>query len=86
MISERKRSAAQINPPIAIIGIACIFPGAHDRKTYWANIRNGVDSITEIPESHWSVRDFFNADPKKPDHTYGVQWQNVYVIFHASQL
>ncbi|MBU0767841.1 MAG: acyltransferase domain-containing protein, partial [Proteobacteria bacterium] len=26
--------------------------------------------ITDVPETHWSWKDFFDADPKKPDHVY----------------
>ncbi|HEX5884729.1 MAG TPA: type I polyketide synthase, partial [Pyrinomonadaceae bacterium] len=31
---------------IAIIGMACRFPGANDLTEYWRNLRNGVESIT----------------------------------------
>lgn len=31
---------------IAIVGMACRFPGAPDLDTYWANLRDGVESIT----------------------------------------
>ena len=57
-------------PPLAIIGIGCLFPGAHDASTYWANIRAGVDAIGEVPPSHWSADDYFDPDPAAPDHTY----------------
>jgi acyl transferase domain-containing protein len=57
--------------PIAIIGIGCLLPQARDLQAYWSNIKNGVDAITEIPESHWRPEDYFDADPKVPDRTYG---------------
>ena len=56
--------------PLAIIGISCIFPEADGLEAYWHNIRNGVDAITEVPSTHWSPEDFFDADPKAPDMTY----------------
>lgn len=56
--------------PVAIIGIGCLFPKAGDLATYWSNIRNGVDAITEVPATHWRVEDYYDADPKSPDHTY----------------
>lgn len=34
---------------IAIVGIACIFPGALNVDQYWHNLVNGVDSITDAP-------------------------------------
>ena len=57
--------------PLAIIGIGCLFPQAEDRDTYWANIREGIDAITEIPRTHWHISDYYNGDPKAPDMTYG---------------
>ncbi|MGV8121067.1 MAG: SDR family NAD(P)-dependent oxidoreductase [Candidatus Xenobiia bacterium LiM19] len=57
--------------PLAIIGIGCIFPGAEDHKQFWSNIRNGVDSITSVPDTHWKIEDYFDADQKAPDRTYG---------------
>ena len=57
--------------PLAIIGISCLFPKAEDLRTYWGNIKNGVDAISPIPErSHWKVADYFSPDPKAPDRTY----------------
>ena len=32
--------------PIAVIGLACRFPGAGDAGQYWTNLRDGVESIT----------------------------------------
>ena len=57
----------QRDVPLAIIGISCIFPEAEGLQAYWHNIRNGVDAITDIPDTHWSPRDFFDADPKAPE-------------------
>jgi acyl transferase domain-containing protein/phosphopantetheinyl transferase len=42
--------------PIAIIGMACIFPGAADLQAYWNNILNGVDAIGEPTESWGASR------------------------------
>ena len=56
--------------PVAIIGMGCLFPKAEDLKRYWANIRDGVDAIREIPETHWNPDDYHDADPKAPDRTY----------------
>ncbi len=56
--------------PLAIVGMGCLFPKADDAGAYWANLKNGVDTITDIPSTHWNVKDFFNDDPKAPDQTY----------------
>src|SRR5947208_194456 len=31
---------------VAIIGMACRFPGASDPDTFWSNLQQGVESIT----------------------------------------
>ncbi len=67
---EKNSQIASSNIPLAIVGIGCLFPQAEDAKQYWANIKDGVDAITEVPESHWRAEDYFNADPKAPDQVY----------------
>jgi len=59
-----------VQPPIAIVGIGCLFPKAENAGRFWANIKNGVDAITEVPASHWLSEDYFDKNPKSPDRTY----------------
>ena len=47
---------------IAIVGIACIFPGADDLDAFWSNIVEGRNSITEVPKSRWDPDLYY--DPK----------------------
>ncbi len=55
--------------PIAIIGMACIYPGAPNLKRYWDNIVNGVDAISDVPEQRWpSV--FYDPDSSEIDRFY----------------
>ena len=35
---------------VAIVGIACRFPGASDHRAYWSNLCNGVESITALSD------------------------------------
>ena len=70
-MSDRNKERAPAQSPIAIVGMSCLFPGASGLQDYWANVRDGVDAITEVPPSHWAVGDYFDADPKAPDMTYG---------------
>ena len=70
-----KKSAAQpaippVSSPVAIVGLGCLFPKADHVGAYWANIRQGIDAITEVPASHWRAEDYFDADPKSPDKVY----------------
>lgn len=53
--------------PIAIVGMSCQFPQSNDVETYWNNILNKVDSITEIPKSHFDWQNYFDANPLARD-------------------
>ncbi|MGW1287974.1 beta-ketoacyl synthase N-terminal-like domain-containing protein [Streptomyces sp. NPDC002586] len=39
--------------PVAIVGMAVTLPGAGDLGTYWRNLVDGVDAITDFPEGRW---------------------------------
>jgi acyl transferase domain-containing protein/acyl carrier protein len=39
--------------PIAVVGIACRFPGAASPEAFWRLLRDGVDPITEVPAERW---------------------------------
>jgi acyl transferase domain-containing protein/NAD(P)H-dependent flavin oxidoreductase YrpB (nitropropane dioxygenase family) len=38
---------------VAIVGMACIYPGADGLGTYWANVVAGVDAIRDVPPERW---------------------------------
>ncbi len=38
---------------VAIIGVSCRFPGAHDKEAFWALLREGRDAIVEIDSRRW---------------------------------
>jgi malonyl CoA-acyl carrier protein transacylase len=58
------------NLPVAIIGMGCVFPKSPGLKEYWRLLFHGEDAITDVPETHWLSEDYFDTDPKKPDHVY----------------
>ncbi len=66
-ISHRPETAAA---PVAIVGIGCIFPKSPDTRGFWRLIVHGRDAISDVPDTHWSPEDFFDSDPKSPDHVY----------------
>jgi acyl transferase domain-containing protein/NAD(P)-dependent dehydrogenase (short-subunit alcohol dehydrogenase family)/acyl carrier protein len=67
---EQKDNTISLHAPIAVIGMGCLFPKSSGVKGYWRLLFNGEDAIAEVPETHWSWKDFFDADPKTPDHVY----------------
>ncbi|PMB30584.1 type I polyketide synthase [Fischerella thermalis] len=67
---EKMNRKLQYNP-IAIIGMASLFPQAKNLREYWQNIVNKLDCITDIPPTHWSVEDYYDPNPRTPeDKTY----------------
>jgi acyl transferase domain-containing protein/NAD(P)-dependent dehydrogenase (short-subunit alcohol dehydrogenase family) len=56
--------------PVAIIGMGCFFPKSSGLKEFWRLIVNGENAIDEVPPTHWTAADYFDTDPKAPDHTY----------------
>ena len=45
---------------VAIVGMGAVFPGAGDVPTFWRNLCDGVDSITDVPPSRWDPELFFD--------------------------
>jgi acyl transferase domain-containing protein/acyl carrier protein/SAM-dependent methyltransferase len=39
---------------IAIVGMACRFPGAQDLDAYWTLLRSGSAAIAPVPDSRWN--------------------------------
>lgn len=55
-------SQQKTNPDIAVIGMACRFPGAKNYDEFWENLKNGVHSITEIPPERWDTKKYYSPD------------------------
>ncbi|MBC8090541.1 MAG: polyketide synthase, partial [Pseudonocardia sp.] len=56
--------------PIAIVGLGGLYPRSGDLREFWSNIAESTDCISEVPETHWKVSDYYDADPTAPDKTY----------------
>jgi acyl transferase domain-containing protein/phosphopantetheinyl transferase/acyl carrier protein/predicted hotdog family 3-hydroxylacyl-ACP dehydratase len=54
---------------IAIIGMSCLFPGAPDLATYWANIVSKVDAIGD-PPPEWEAERYFDPAAEENDRIY----------------
>ncbi|MCG8619282.1 MAG: polyketide synthase, partial [Desulfobacterales bacterium] len=61
---------------IAIIGMACRFPGADDHAAFWKNLEKGECSIQEVPPERWDAERYYSPDPDAPNKSvskwYGV--------------
>jgi len=63
-------SATQVTSPIAIVGMAALFPKAPGLKAYWQLLRRAEDAVGDVPSTHWPADAYFDADPKAPDMVY----------------
>lgn len=61
------------NEPIAIVGMAALFPKAEDLSSYWRLLLHGEDAVGPIPKSHFSLEDYHDPDPAKRDRTYATR-------------
>lgn len=73
-----RRLATQTDPPkrpataegpcdVAVIGVSCFYPGAGNLQQYWSNILKKVYSVTEVPETHWNWKTYYDENPLAKD-------------------
>ncbi|MGD9323657.1 MAG: beta-ketoacyl synthase N-terminal-like domain-containing protein [Desulfobacterales bacterium] len=57
--------------PIAVVGMAGLFPGADNIEIFWQNILNGMDACAEVNPGRWRVAPDMMYHPKpQPDKAY----------------
>jgi len=52
---------------IAIIGIACRFPGATNYQEFWNNLIQRINSIQEIPPERWDLDEYYSPIIDEPN-------------------
>jgi acyl transferase domain-containing protein/NADPH:quinone reductase-like Zn-dependent oxidoreductase/thioesterase domain-containing protein/acyl carrier protein len=60
LLEQRLAAQRPTAEPIAIIGMACRFPGSPDLAAYWRLIHEGIDAVGEIPNSRWNIDEFYD--------------------------
>ncbi|KQV99481.1 type I polyketide synthase [Rhizobacter sp. Root1221] len=53
----------QAGDAIAIVGIGCRFPGADGTGAYWQLLRDGLESVGEVPPERWDRDAFYDPRP-----------------------
>ncbi len=57
--------------PVAIIGMACRFPGgSNSPEKYWELLKNGKEGLCDVPSSRWNSEEYFDEEPGKPFKIY----------------
>jgi len=65
--AELHAAKEKMHQPIAVIGMACRFPGAKTPEEYWQNQVEEKNCVTEVPLSRWDWRDFYDENPSRVD-------------------
>ena len=55
--------AATTSSPVAVVGMACRFPGAADPEGFWSLLDQGREAISEIPAERFDLADWYDPDP-----------------------
>ncbi|MCP2241558.1 SDR family NAD(P)-dependent oxidoreductase, partial [Lentzea aerocolonigenes] len=65
-------SASASNEPIAIVGMACRFPGGvRSPEDLWRLLETGTDALTGFPTDRgWDVEGLYDPDPDAQGHSY----------------
>ena len=58
---------------VAIVGMACRFPGAGDLAAYWENVLAARSAIREVPPSRWDADLFHDPDSISRE----LLWENL---------
>jgi acyl transferase domain-containing protein/phosphopantetheinyl transferase len=58
-----------VSGDVAIVGMACVFPGARDLQAYWQNIINKVDAVSDPPPD-WEADLVLDARAEANDRLY----------------
>lgn len=68
--TDERSEPIEAQEPIAIVGLACRFPGAPDADAFWRLQIDGVDAVTEVPADRWPVDQYYDPERGKPGKMY----------------
>ncbi len=69
-IASLEKRNTDLSEPIAVISLACRFPGADSPESFWQLLRDGVDAVQEIPSTRWDVAAYYDAHRPTPGKMY----------------
>ncbi|MEU6065583.1 SDR family NAD(P)-dependent oxidoreductase [Streptomyces sp. NPDC047082] len=69
-----RAAAARPDDDVAIISMACRFPGgADDPEALWRLLATGEDAISEVPAGRWDTRGLHDPDPEATGKAYTLR-------------
>ncbi|MFF2853005.1 SDR family NAD(P)-dependent oxidoreductase [Streptomyces sp. NPDC058001] len=75
-----KEVEAESREPIAVVGMACRFPGGIESpQDYWRLLAEGRDAVAGFPDDRgWDLENLFDPDPDAPGKSYAREGAFVY--------
>ena len=52
--------------PVAVVGMACRFPGAADLDALWRSLCAGTHAITQVPAERWDLERYYDPERAAP--------------------
>ncbi|KAB8190930.1 acyltransferase domain-containing protein [Nonomuraea phyllanthi] len=56
--------------PIAVVGMACRYPGGGTVEDFWDLLRRGDSAVREVPPARWDIDAYYNPEPGVPGGMY----------------
>ncbi|WP_189895261.1 type I polyketide synthase, partial [Streptomyces canarius] len=71
-LREARRQLHTRSEPLAIVGMACRFPGAVETpEQLWDLVAGEVDALSDVPPGRvWDLESLYDADPDTPGRSY----------------
>ena len=61
--SQLKALKREQHEPIAVVGMACKFPGGADNPTlFWEKLTQAYDAISDIPSKRWDIEQYYSPE------------------------
>jgi acyl transferase domain-containing protein/acyl carrier protein len=56
--------------PIAIVGLACRFPGGEGPEAFWQLLAEGREAVRDVPPDRWDIGAYYDPNPDAPGKMY----------------
>jgi acyl transferase domain-containing protein/acyl-CoA synthetase (AMP-forming)/AMP-acid ligase II/acyl carrier protein len=71
--SHNEAVPAKEDDPIAVIGLAGMFPQSDNCEEFWNNLEQGKNLISEIPGNRWDWKEIY-GDPDNQNKKTNIKW------------
>ncbi len=66
-MGKASSSRPLLDCPVAVVGMACFYPGAPDVDQFWRNVMDRRDLVREVSKNRWAAELFYDRDPASND-------------------